>query len=462
MSVAGAIRAGAAYVELLLEQDSLLRGLANAEKRLRSFATAVDAYGRSLLRLSAGGAAFFGAGAKAFGDFDRQMRMVSTMLKQPDQYMAGFRSGIRGLSQEFGESTATLSKGLYDILSASVPPEHAMGVLRETIKSARGGITDTATSTTALLSVLNAYGLSADHAGQVSDMLFQTVQRGVLTFPQLAEHIGDVTAIAAQAGLSMDEMGASLATMTRNGLQADTAVTALQNIMKDFLEPQAKAIAAARQYGVELNSNTLRTKGLLGVMQALAGATPEQMAEIFPNIRALRGILALRGDLPGLAKDMELMAGKAGATDTAFRKMAGGLNFAFSQLWQTGVGVFAKIGEAIAGPLEEAAKLGRVVGKILSDFIANHRSLVRELAMGTVALALPAGLLGARVCSEGGGIRIQSGKRFRRCDWGDSLGHGQSRPVIGRGIGGRRRRLGVSRPRHRPGPSSRQRDRWIL
>ena len=41
-----------------------------------------------------------------------------------------------------------------------------------------------------IAAVLNAYGMSADEATAVSDVMFQTVKRGVLTFGELANTIG--------------------------------------------------------------------------------------------------------------------------------------------------------------------------------------------------------------------------------------------------------------------------------
>ncbi|HOQ60953.1 MAG TPA: phage tail tape measure protein, partial [Vicinamibacterales bacterium] len=353
MVSARSIRAGAAYVELTVKDGQLVRGLERARARLKAFSAGVSDLGRKLMAISAVGAAPLIAGAKTFADFDKQMAMVSTMLDKPEEHMQRFTEGIRKMSVRFGEDTGTLAKGLYDILSASVAPEHALTVLEATMRAARGGITDAATATQAIINVLNAFHIPASRAGEVADMLFTTVRRGVLTFEEMAQSVGAVTATAAAAGLSMDDMGAAIATMTRNGLKADMAVTALQNILKEFLNPSKQGAELAKKYGIELSTMGLKADGLLGIMRKLSALPPDVIAKMFSNIRGLRGIYALRGDVDGLAKDLEMMRNKAGATETAFGKMDRTLSASFAKLWQSLKLVSSAIGEAIAPTLQK-------------------------------------------------------------------------------------------------------------
>ncbi len=169
MTLAQGIRAGAAYIELYANDNRLVRGLNRAQKRLKTFSVGVRDLGRRMVILSAIMATPLIAGVKVFADFEQQMANVSTMLAEPEKHMGRFRQGIREMAVEFGESTETLAGGLYDILSASIPAEKALDVLAVSAKAAKAGMTDTATAADAITTVLNAYGLSAEHAASVSD-----------------------------------------------------------------------------------------------------------------------------------------------------------------------------------------------------------------------------------------------------------------------------------------------------
>ena len=185
MPSARAIRAGQAFVELFTDDSKLVRGLRRAEKQLKAFGARIKKMGLGLVRLSAIMAAPLVAGGKVFADFEEQLAKVSTMLDEPAKYMDAYKKAIRDMAVEFGESTQALANGLYDILSASIPAERALDVLAVAVKAAKAGMTDTATSADALTTVLNSYGLSAQYAQSVSDLLFSVVKRGKLTFADL-------------------------------------------------------------------------------------------------------------------------------------------------------------------------------------------------------------------------------------------------------------------------------------
>ena len=95
-----------------------------------------------------------------------------------DSYMKAFSSGIQDLARKTGEGSETLAKGLYDILSASVPAGKAMNFLAVSSKAARGGATTTAVAVDGLTSIMNAFRIEADQVGAVSDLMFATVKSG--------------------------------------------------------------------------------------------------------------------------------------------------------------------------------------------------------------------------------------------------------------------------------------------
>lgn len=312
-----------AYVEIVGELSRFKRDLMTAQQRIKRF-------GAAAARIAFGTAAAMAAiiipvmrVVREYARFERQLSMVSTMLdEQGMRLLPAYRRQIRTLSKELGEATDTLAKGLYDILSASIAPEEALRVLTITSRAAKAGFSDTATATDAVTSILNAYGLEAREATRISDILFATVKRGKLTFGELAGSIGTVAATANMAGLSFEETAAFIATATRAGIRAHEAVTSLNAVLRAFLSPTTEAKKKAKELGFELSANTLRTRGLVGVMKQLTNAQAEELAIIFPRIRGLKGVAAALADISGLTKDVQLMHDSAGASMEAFGKVA--------------------------------------------------------------------------------------------------------------------------------------------
>ena len=277
----------------------------------------------------------FKASIKGAIDYQQQLATVATMLdRQTMHLLPQFRKEIDKMRIAFGEGSATLTKGAFDILSAGIDASKAMEVLTVSARAAKAGLTDTALAVDVITTLINSYQLAADDASRVSDILFATVKRGKTTFAELGATVGQVAALSSTAGLKIEELSGLLATMTRNGVGTAEAVTSVQAILTTFLTPAADAAKLARQFGFELNTTTLRAEGMLGVTRKLSTATAEQLAVIFPNVRALRGLSAALQDVEGFARDYQLALESLGLTEAAFNIQIDTTASSLSRLWE--------------------------------------------------------------------------------------------------------------------------------
>lgn len=309
---------------------------------------------------------------------ESQMADVNTMLdEQTEQFLPNLQEGILDLAAAYGQSTETLSKGLYNVLSASVDVADSMDVLEASVIAASAGLTDTGMSAQAIVTIMNSYRLEASKAADISDLLFSIVKRGQTTFAQLAPAIGTVASTASVSGLSLEEMGAALSTMTRAGIDTNMAVTSLNSLLKGFVKPTKDAIEAAALLDIELNSTTLRTEGLIPVLKKLSNATTEQQAVIFGNIRAFKGLAAILQQQEGFTEDVLLMQNRGGRTMEAFAKQSDTLAFKLKQLGQKVLVMLAEKGEAF---LPVIKKMVDRVGELLDylDYWIESSGLVEE------------------------------------------------------------------------------------
>ena len=293
----------------------------------------------------------------AASEFEKGLSNVKTLLdKTAQHWMPAYKKGIEDLSVAFGESTETLTKGLYDIISAATDPAKALDVLEVSAKAAIAGLSSTGVAADAVTTVLNAYGLSADHASEVSDKLFVVVNRGKVTFEELASNIGKVAGLAAQADLSFDELGAAIATLTRAGLRIEEAGTAIRGILNIFLKGGPEAAEIARTFGIELSTSTLKGDGLVKVLYKLKDASMEQLATLSPNIRGLVGLAGGLGDLEGITKDLNMIQNSLNATEDAFAMHLDDASLASAQLHQTLGLLKVRIGEELLPYVKEFTK----------------------------------------------------------------------------------------------------------
>lgn len=257
-------------------------------------------------------------------DFEKELANVSTLVDTSIVNMAQMGEGILDIAGELG-SAQELTKGLYQALSAGVDPAKGIDFIAESAKFAKAGLTDMFSAVDAITTAINAYGLEVEQAGNVSDIFFETIKKGKITGQQLAGSIGLIISTAAQMDIKLEEVSAAIASMTKVGIPAERAMISLNQTMMAALKPTEGAMKVARQYGIELSRAGIQGAGgfqkWLEKLKKAVGDNERAMAEMFPNVRALRAVFSLTGKAAGEYKDiLEGMADVAGNTDEAFKK----------------------------------------------------------------------------------------------------------------------------------------------
>jgi len=288
---------------------------------------------------------------KVFADFEDAMAKVATQLPgEAIEHYGEMSRAVQDMSITFGQSTQVMAQGLYDILSAAIPPEKALQLLEQSAKTAAAGFTDVATTADLFTSILNAYGMEVEDAAHVSDVLFQSVFRGKMEFEDMATELGSIMGVAAQAGVSLEDLGASLATLTRSGINTAEATTGIRQAILSYIDPGREAQETAAALGIEFDATSLKSEGLIRSIGKLKDATQEQLASLFPNVRALVAVQGVLGDLSGAYEDLQLNMEAIGTTQEAFGKATDTTKFSIDQLKTSVQVLIQEFGEAMARP----------------------------------------------------------------------------------------------------------------
>lgn len=278
---------------------------------------------------------------------ERNMQNVATIWDESAQRAQGSllslgdaTAQILDLSKELPQSAQTAAEGLYQVASSGFQGTQAMTVLKASMEAASAGLTNTETAARGITAVLNAYGLGANKATEVSDILFQTVNLGIITFGELSNTLGDFVGLTAQAGVSFQEAASALATMTLAGVTTAEAGTSLNRVMQAFIDPSKAMTALLNDMGYESGFAAIEAEGLHGIVMKLNGSigqNVEAWSELFPEIRGLRGALALvAADGANYNRVMKAMADentRVGATKAALKEQAKSTAFQMQLLW---------------------------------------------------------------------------------------------------------------------------------
>jgi len=347
-----AIKVGDLFAVLGLDKKGFTTGLKQAGDQSSAFGKATDkTFALVAKAAKIAFAAVSVAVIKSVIDamkFEAQMANVATMLdKRTVPMLSKFKKEILDASKKFGEGTKALTKGLYDILSASIPAEKAIDVLNVSLLAAKAGMTDTGVAADVITTLINAFGDSAENAAYYSDVLFATVKRGKTTFSELAGTMGTVATLGAKAGVSVEELGAMMAILTRNGLSSERAATALRGAITGLLKPSEEATEIARELGIEFGLSAIEAHGLEGVMNDLADLPADVLTKLFPNVRGLTAVITAAGSMGDEMQIFMDIMEDGSPTMEAWEKQSGTMQVAWDRLKATFKAVSINMGDQL-------------------------------------------------------------------------------------------------------------------
>jgi len=378
---------------------------------LQSMATSATQAGVALSAFAAGGALAIRSAADSFISFETGLNEVNTLLSEGSKPISEFKNELLDLSTRVPDSLKNLTGGLYDIISASVDSAEAMGALELASKAAVAGISDTKTAADLGTTVMNAYGKEVGELENIFDIVFTTIKKGKTTFPELAQSMGRILPFATATGTSFEEVSAALATLTRSGIQTPIAATAIGSALGGLLKPTKGVQDAMKALDVNLKDTSGNFIGLVELVKQFKekNLTQEDIAKLFPNKRALTGILTLMKQYDGFLVDVAAAQNATGATATAFDKVMAGLGPTFDLLKNNLKVLTLTFFEDLVPAFQKSAVVITSATKVLQSIPAPIRKIITIGASLSVILA---GVSGAFLLLVGRIPMIVSGMKL--------------------------------------------------
>lgn len=293
-------------------------------RNLKSIGGTMSSVGATVSTAMAPIMAAAAAGLKLHSDFERGMAKVSTLVDTNVVSLQQLSNGIRQISDETGMSVTELAEAEYQAISASVDTAHVTDFVRIAAIAAKAGFTDTTTAIDGLTTVLNSYGMSAENAGKITDQMLMTQNLGKTTFGDLAQGIGSVATAASLAKVSTDDLFASMAILTKNGVQTSEAFTGFQGILSAVSKQSQQTVKTAAALGIDFTPEHLGQVGwikFLEEVKAKVGDDQTAIQRLFGRVEAANAFKVLTKDMGQLKDAQRAIGDSMGATELAFNKM---------------------------------------------------------------------------------------------------------------------------------------------
>lgn len=391
---AGAVEelAGSARQAADEAESSSERGQGAAENLAGALAAA------GIAALVHGMADAFMAASEAAAEFETATMKISTIADTSQVPLAQMSADIMNLSRDTGISVAGLSEAAYSAISASVDTADAVGFTATASKLAAGGFTSSATAVDVLTTALNAYGLEAGQAENISDMLVTTQNLGKTTVDELAASVGKVIPLASAYGVEMDNLSAAYAELTKGGIATAEAGTYLKSMLNELgdsgstvsavlLEQTGSTFSALMEQGYSLGE-------VMAVLGDSVGGNAGAFNELWSSSEAGIGALSLyNAGAEQFNTTLDAMQSSVGATEAAYSAMTDTTAHAQEELANAANNLQISIGQNINPLVEKLYGLGTDVLNAMARFAQEHPVITKIIAatgigLGVVAVAL--------------------------------------------------------------------------
>lgn len=283
-------------------QDKLTSPLKKMESKVGSFAkTAIKRF----TAIAAAGAVLVGGfGLKdtmsTFMDFEQGLSSVQAVSQATTEEMKLLKDEAKRLGAETEWSAVQITEAETLLAQAGFSVQENIAALPGLLDLASAGSIELAEATDIAAGTLKAFGLEADQAGHVADVLAVASSATNSDVTGLGESMKYVGPAAKAMGVDMEQATAALGMLANANIKGSQAGTTLRSALTRLAKPTKQSADMMKQLGF----NAFDTEGKMLPMhevirnleQSTAGLTDQQKANAMATIfgqEAMSGMLAL-------------------------------------------------------------------------------------------------------------------------------------------------------------------------
>jgi TP901 family phage tail tape measure protein len=317
--------------EVAIAQQQLGAKVAELRGQVTTLATTSNNSGSALvglfktplahaLSLAAAGALVehaISASIAAAKEFNQGIAEIGTITSLSTGQLAALGDQARALARDLGVDINDALKGLFDLIRSGVPPDNAIAVLRIAAEASKAALTDLGAGIRVANLLLDSFGATADQLPLLFDKIIAGSKAGGATLKEFADSAGPLLNVARAAGVSFDELLATLTVLVNKSGNAEKSVADLTKIIATLDTSAARE--KLRDLGIESTS-------LVGIFQQL-GARGLSVGDVLgiqltaAGAKSAASLAALTQNSKDLPDALDKVRGAAGTTGTALEKL---------------------------------------------------------------------------------------------------------------------------------------------
>ena len=343
-----------------------------------------------------------GKASLVFASFEKKMLIVKAVTNANNKEFSALNNKAKELGKTTTFSASQVADGMKFLGQAGYSTAQILKTIPTALKLAKAGSLDLGQTSDIITDLSTAFGLTADKALLVGDVIAKSATSAAMDIPQMAEAMKYVASSAKIAGISIEETAASIATLANAGIKGSIAGTSL-NQMLNKLTKESTQLDLKKNFNVDVldaagnirNLNSI-IKDLSASMQGMTGANKLKELNNLFDVRAGRAVAVLIDNLGENFNSMnQKIKNSSGALEKMNNTMSQGTENNINKLLSAFESFQIAIGEALQQDIESLINAITKMINYFSKLIKENKELVpivTKLAFGLVALG--AGLQG--------------------------------------------------------------------
>ncbi|MDO5373026.1 MAG: phage tail tape measure protein [Corynebacterium glutamicum] len=228
-----------------------------------------------------GGMSFLSDAISQGRELDTVMGSLQAVSQSTEAQMAAVSERARDLGADetlASTSAASATEAMLSLAQGGMSVSDAMEAAKGSIQLAGAAQIDAGQAASIQISQLNSFGLAADEATRVADVLANASNNSATSVVELGEALKMTSPTASTLGISLEDTNTMLGLFANNGVKGSEAGTAMRSALLSITAPTKQAAKAFEEMGVEAFDSEGRFVGLSEVSRQLAAAQ-ERMGE---------------------------------------------------------------------------------------------------------------------------------------------------------------------------------------
>lgn len=297
-------------------------------------------------------------------DFQDGMARVRAVTNASAEDMKLMTDEARKMGRETIYHATDAAKAMENLARGGFDAAEATTALSRTLQLAQANTISLDEASDLMIRTMRGFALpiSEEEMVHANDVLSKTAASSATNVIELGEALKNAAPFGHALNQSVEEVNAALGVLADVGVRGADAGTALRMVILGLSSPTAKQQKVFKEFGIEINQQSLETEGLTKTLQRLkdsgimeASNSAELLANVFGR-RCTPQVMALVGNIDRLGEKLGTLNEAQGTTERMFEQSYSNVSqsiFSLSSAWESfKISLGESNSEALVSPIQ--------------------------------------------------------------------------------------------------------------